>query len=54
MRLINTVRKYYRFLSFNPKKYWTKRGGEGWFKQYSPDIPRNTDLIIRTIKKLKI
>jgi len=53
MRLINTVRKYYRFLSFNPKKYWTKRGGKGWFEQYSPDIPRNTELIIRTIKKLK-
>jgi len=56
MKLINTVRKYYQEVLYkvNPKEYWTKRGGEGWFKQYPPDIPRNSDLIIRTIKKLKI
>jgi len=52
MQIIKIISEYYRLLSFNPKRYWTKRGGKEYFDQYPLDEERNTSLILQTLDEL--
>ncbi len=44
---------WYRYITFNPKEYWTKRGGGKYLKQFQPEDERNTKLILNTLNSLE-